>query len=353
MNQDRASIRWPAWLAILKISKVPFQIIWITPTVFGYLASARVASARHVTWFVVAVLGTMVLEGVNCIHNELVDQEEDRINQPNRSTLLESAGERTLWMIVGLGYSVCFLGLIPLYFCVSRAAAIVMLLGGLASPLYNWGPRLKRRPGFAQLAIGWAVFCSYTYGWVWNGPSFLEVPRIVWLLTYFFFITSFIKDLPDVRGDEQVNAPGVFSILNPAIRNAILAFIYFSPYVLLYCMIVLGLLPSQLEQLLFLMPIGIIILILGQYAQTQETTIVAYEGAFLYTHLFFLILFYLFSPGAPAFMLALALFSLRLVALYFGLGPRFVEPDFSWRNAFDTLIDNAVRDACARMQAWQ
>ncbi len=122
---------------------------------------------------------------------------------------------------------------------------------------------------------------------------------------------------------------------------------------LLGCMIVLGLLPYRLESLLCLMPIGIAILILGQYAQTQETTILAYEGAFLYTHLFFLMLFYLFGPGAPALMLALALFSLRLVALYFGLGPRFVEPGFSWFNAFDTLINDAVRDAFTRMQAWQ
>src|SRR5260370_9007855 len=107
MISQQTSRTWPRWLAILKISKVPFWFIWITPIIFGYLASAEASSPQHFVWFIVSISGACVLEAANCIHNELMDHEEDRINQPNRATLVASVGEGTLWKIVVGGYRSC------------------------------------------------------------------------------------------------------------------------------------------------------------------------------------------------------------------------------------------------------
>lgn len=342
MFTQRPDGTWPPWLAILKIGKVSFQIIWITPTLFGYLASLELSSPRHLGWFIIALVGTMVFEGINCIHNELVDQEEDRANQPNRASLVSSVGESALWNIVLGGYTLCFLGLIPIAIFVSPVVATIMLLGGLAAPIYNWGPRLKRRPGFAQMAIGWAAFCAYLYGWAWNGLPVKTVPSPIWVLTYFFFITSFIKDLPDVRGDEQVNAPGVFSIRVSSIRIATLLFIYLSPYVLIISLIIAGVLPPRFLALCLLVILGIALLRLGKRADTLDTMIVVYELAFSYVHLFFLSLFVLFTPTIRALGMAAILFGLRTVSLYLGLAPRFVEPDFSWSRSLATLREKVL-----------
>lgn len=334
---------WHPFVAILKISKVTFWIVWVTPVLFGYLASATRWSPRHVGWFALAVVGTMIFEGVNCLHNELVDQEEDRINQPNRALLLAAVGERTLWRIIRIGYWACFLGLVPIAIVVGPAVATVMALGAIAAPMYNWGPRLKRRPGLAQVAIGWAVFCAYLYGWMWNGGSIGDVPQTIWVLSYFFFVTSLLKDLPDVTGDEQVDAPGVFSIRHPPTRRAMLLFIYFSPYALIVALVAAGILEPRFLWLCWLLLGGALVSGVAAAANELKTMIVAYEFAFTYVHIFFLALFVVTTPTQAAMWLAVILFALRLLALGFGLAPRFVEADFSWGHSTLALARRALR----------
>lgn len=330
------------WLATLKIGKVTFWFIWITPIIYGYLASADVAGARHLGWFIYAILGTCFLEAINCMHNELVDQEEDGINQPNRASLLHSIGEGRLRKLVYGGYAVCLLGLIPLAVFVSPLVVLLMLAGGLAAPLYNWGPRLKRRVGMAEVAIGWAVFFGYLWGWAWNRPI-ANVSPVIWVVTYFFAITSLMKDLPDVNGDERVNAASVFSIRRKRLRLTLIWLIYLSPYVLAVALTMAGILPPKFYVLCIVAAPGLFVFYLGEKVNSLETMIVAYEMAFLYVHIFFLILFIIDVPTRVALAVGLALLMLRTASVILGLAPRFVEENFSWSRSLNTLVSNARR----------
>ena len=336
MSVTRLPIRWPPWLALLKISKVPFWFIWITPVIFGYIASAQKIAPMHLGWFIVSVLCTCLLEAVNCIHNELVDQPEDRLNQPNRTALVASVGEASLRQIVYFGYGSCLLWLLAIAAFVSPVVATVMLLGGLMAPLYNWGPRLKRRPGWAELAIGWAAFAGYLWGWMWNQPL-TEVPPVAWVAAYFFGITSFVKDLPDVKGDDAVNAGGIFSIRRAQLRRTLLLFIAISPYALVTALVALGFLPPPFLFLYFLSLAGLLVFVVSERAGSLNSMIVAYELAFTYVHLFFLAIFLLDTPTSVAFLSALGLFAGRIFTIWLRLAPRFVEPEFSWMSGLAEL----------------
>jgi 4-hydroxybenzoate polyprenyltransferase len=327
------SPRWPRWLAILKIAKVPFWFTWMTPAIFAYIASAEHAGAyRDLGWFALSVLGICAFQTLGCIHNELVDQPEDRVNQPARASLIDSVGERTLWRITVTGYAACFLGLVPFAIFVGPTTAAIMGLGCLAGPLYNWGPRLKRHPGLAEFAIGWTAFSIYLYAWTFNA-SVLDVSPVIWVLTYFFAVTCFVKDLPDVEGDEAVGAAGIFSIRGRLARAAALLFIYFSPYVLVVALVAAGVLPLRFLAMLVLAGAGVLVMVFGERASSHDAAIVVYELAFLYVQLFFLALLLLDVSTTAAIVAAVLLFVARLIAVGLGLEPRFVDDDFSWRRS--------------------
>jgi 4-hydroxybenzoate polyprenyltransferase len=330
------------WLACLKISKVTFWFIWITPIIYGYLASANISGPTHLGWFVYAILGTCFLEAINCMHNELVDQLEDSTNQPNRAGLLNAIGEPRLRKIVIAGYIICLTGLIPLAVFVSPLVVVLMLIGAVAAPLYNWGPRLKRRPGLAEVAIGWAVFFGYLWGWSWNQPL-TNVSPVVWVVTYFFAITSLMKDLPDVSGDEMVGAASIFSIRRKRLRMTLLFFIYLSPYVLVMLLLLAGILPPKFYGLAGLVIPGLFVLYLGERVNSLETMILAYELAFLYVHVFFLTLFVLDTPTNAAIVIGIFLLVVRCVSVYLRLAPRFAGESFSWIRAMSSLTRNVKK----------
>lgn len=339
MNNSPTGSMCKPWLACLKISKVTFWFIWITPIIFGYLASANVGGPNHPALFVYAILGTCFLEAINCMHNELVDQVEDRANQPSRALLLQAIGEARLRKIVISGYIICLVGLVPLAVFVGPLVVVLMLTGAIAAPLYNWGPRLKRRPGLAEVAIGWAVFFGYLWGWTWNQPL-QTVSPVVWVVTYFFAITSLMKDLPDASGDELVGAASIFSIPRKRLRLTLLFFIYLSPYVLVMLLVLTGVLPPKFSALAGLVIPGLIVLYLGERVNSLETIIVAYELAFLYVHVFFLALFIIDTSTNAAIIIGILLFVLRGASVYFRLAPRFAEERFSWTRALGSLARN-------------
>jgi 4-hydroxybenzoate polyprenyltransferase len=328
---------WPVWIAVLKIAKVPFWFIWLTPFVYGYLMSAGDSAPTQLGWFLFSVCGVCLLESANCIHNELVDQEEDRINQPNRSTLIQSVGESVLWKMVIVGYLAVLMGITAIAVFVRPTVAILMLLAVIAAPLYNWGPRFKRRPYLAEVAIGWSTLFGFLAGWFWRSGD-VGVPPVAWVVTYFFAVTSLMKDLPDVRGDETVQAPGIFSIKRSILRRALLIFIYASPYVLILILITVGAMPPRLLLLFVLAIGGFLTMGLTDRVSSIDTLIVAYELAFLYVHLFMLGLFVLVQPSPLSIAVASILFFARLGSLALQLAPRFVEPQFSWNRAINRLL---------------
>ncbi|HEX8054441.1 MAG TPA: UbiA family prenyltransferase [Thermoleophilaceae bacterium] len=337
----RAREVWPPLLAIAKMSKVTFWFIWVTPLIFGYIASADSrGSAQDLIWFVLVLAGVCFVESINCIHNELMDQEEDAANQPRRATLIASVGEGPLWLLVLVGYAVVAIGIVPIVLFVGLDVALLITAASVAPVLYNAGPRLKRRAVMAELDIAWAVFFTYLTGWSFNQPIG-DVPAIIWLLTFFFGITSFLKDIPDIRGDQQVGAGGLFSIKRDNLRKVATAFVYVSPFAVVAALVAVDELPDRMLWLLALLPLSVWLMVIGERVASLGTLIVAYESSFLYVHVFFLVMFVLYTPTLAAAIAAAVLFAARVLVLYLGLAPRFVEPDFNWRTSFGALVRGA------------
>ncbi|MEX0800830.1 MAG: UbiA family prenyltransferase [Dehalococcoidia bacterium] len=352
MSHARDAAGWPRWVALLKIIKVPFCIFWITPIIFGFIASADDPSASRLFWLTAAVLGTFALEGLNCLHNELKDREEDAVNQPARRELLDSWSEATLWRTVIVGYAVCAVGLIWFAVFVSPWIPVLMLAGGVFAPLYNWGPRFKRRPVLAELTMGWSLFMGYVQGFFlatadgWDlGHSFSDLPVVIGVCVYIEIVTNFFKDLPDVRGDERVGAPGLFSVRGRWVRSALLLWITLSPYLLIGGLVGVDVLPERFLLAGVTLPVAVLLAVLAERADTEDTWIVTYELAFLYLHAVLVFLFVLDSPGAAAVAAGAALVTSRWLAIYLGLAPRFVNPEFSWGGATRELWQKAWQGA--------
>jgi len=337
---------WHPAVAVLKISKVPFWFIWVTPFAFAYLASAPPGGSTHLAWFVVSVAGICLVESATCIHNELVDHEEDAANQPRRPALVRSVGEPVLWRMALVGYLVSLGGAIATGILVKPVVAVMMLAAWLAAPIYNWGVRLKRRPGWAELDIAWATFFGYLAGWTWHQPV-SAVPATVWVVTFFFGVSALMKDLPDVVGDESVSAPSVFSLRSRPARRLALACIAVTPYVLVIALAATRQLPERMLALLVLGVVGVAVMVLGERANTLETFILAYELAFYYVHLFMLTLFVLYSPSALTLLVAACLLLGRTLALGLRLAPRFVEPTFTWAGSWRGLVRGHLKAGVA------
>jgi 4-hydroxybenzoate polyprenyltransferase len=328
-------------LAFAKIVKVPFWFTWVTPAVFGYYASAG-QSPQQLGWFILLCVVLCIAEAMCNLHNELVDREEDAINQPNRARLLDQVlavvDERRLWQVVILGYGLTSLVMVALWVYVDPVVALCLLYLGVHAILYNFGLRLKRRPGYAELTIGVAALTTFLLGWAWH-ESALDMPVEGWVLAYFMGITVFSKDLPDTVGDEVVNASSLFSIRTPERLRAALAFVYLSPYALVVALVLAGLLPPRLLAMCLLLPVGAWFAFAADSIRSLTAKVAAYHVAFVYGHVFLLTLFVLSVNTVGAAVAAAGLFLARLAALALRLDPRLVEPDFpSWPDSLRALV---------------
>ena len=326
---------WPPVVAVLKIAKPAFWFIWITPFAFGYLASAG-SSPRHPVWFVLIALGICMIDSACNLHNELVDRVEDAHNQPNRTLLLDSVGERPLWALVLTGYGIGAAALVPIGLIVGVDTVVLIVVTGVTALLYNAGPHLKRRPVLAQLAIGSAALSLFLIGWTWHEPLG-EMPTPGWLLFSFTLSMGFLKDLPDVEGDRLVSAAGVFTIRGRTLRAALVAAVYLGPYVLLAGLAGTGALPGRMLVLLALVPVALWLMIVGDRARTLNERVAAYQLVFLYVHVFSLVALVVYVGTTAAAVAAAVLFVGRVVVLVFGLDPRLVEPDFRWTQSMSSL----------------
>lgn len=335
----RSRSPWPPLLALVKIAKPPFWFIWVTPFVFGYVASAG-SHPQHKVWFVLIALGIAMIDIACNLHNELVDREEDAVNQPNRTLLLDAVGERPLWALVLLAYGVGLASLVPIGLIVGFDAVGFIAIGGLIAVTYNAGPHFKRRPVLSQLVIGTAALCMFEVGWVFHRPAG-QMPAAGWLLVVFLTAKVFLKDLPDAQGDRVVRAGGIFTLRRAAAREAILALVYLTPYVLLGALVAAGSLPARTLVLLALLPGALWLMSAGNRAGTLHERLAVYQLVFLYVHGWSLLLFVTYVGTQAAAILAAALFGARILAVALGLDPRFVEPDFSWGGAVRALTGSS------------
>jgi 4-hydroxybenzoate polyprenyltransferase len=335
-----------------KMTKAPFWVTWITPAVFGYFASAD-GSFRQLPWFVFLCVTWCIAEGTCNVHNDLVDQEEDVINQPHRARrfayLIEAWGERRLWQIVFAGYALAGVTVVLMGIFVEPMVALAFAYLGAQVVFYNFGLRLKRRPGYVEVTLVIAAVAAFLLGWAFH-RSALDMPAEVWVLAYFMAVTVFSKDLPDTVGDEAVNAASIFSIRTPRRLRAALVFIYLSPYALVLALVLGGVLGPRFLALGLLLPLGAWFAFAADSLRSLEAKVAAYHLAFTYGHLFLLALFVLSVSTAGAVIAAGALLVARLVTLALRLDPRLVEPDFSsWSSAFRALLrEQRVRPSLFR-----
>lgn len=328
-------------IAFAKILKAPFWFTWITPAVFGYYVSAD-GSPHAIGWFLFLCVALCVAEASCNLHNELVDRREDAINQPSRARLLahllDAVGPARLWQVVFAGYGFTTLAVVGIWLYVDPVVALGLIYLGVHAILYNVGLHLKRRPGIAEVTIGTAALATFLLGWAWHQPVG-DMPAEAWLLAYFMGITVFSKDLPDTAGDEVVEASSIFSIRTPARLRAALAFVYLSPYGLALVLAVAGLVPVRTLGILVLAPVGGWFALAADSVRSVTAKVAAYQVAFLYGHVFLLVLFVVSVPETGSVLVALGLALARLATLALRLDPRLVEPDFtSWRAALRALI---------------
>lgn len=327
-------------VALGKILKAPFWFTWLTPAVFGYFASAD-GSPQKAGLFFFLLFVLCAAEAVCNLHNELVDQEEDQINQPHRAGLMRqlvaAVGEPRLWQIVVGGYAITSLAVILFWVEVNAAVALSLVYLGVHAILYNVGLHLKRRPGWAELTIGIAGLCTFLLGWAWHAPV-RDMPVEGWILAYFMGITVFSKDLPDAKGDEAINVKSVFSIRTPRRLQAMLGFIYLSPYALIAGLVAAGAAPARNLWMLVLMPVAAWFAMAAGSLRSGQAKLAAYQVAFVYSHIFLLALFVISVHTAGALAAAAALLAIRMATLALRLDPRLVEPDFSsWPDALRHL----------------
>lgn len=337
---DASADRHP-FVAFAKITKAPFWFTWVTPAVFGYYASAD-GSFRQLPWFVFLCVVLCVAEAMCNIHNELVDQEEDAINQPHRAQLLvqllDVLGARRMWQIVLTGYAVTTLAVVAIWIYVDPVVALCLVYLGVHAVLYNFGLRLKRRPGYAELTITIAALATFLLGWAWHRSVF-DMPVEGWVLAYFMGVTVFSKDLPDAAGDEAVNASSLWSIRTPRRLRAALVFIYLSPYALVLGLVLVGQLPPRLLLMGLVLPVGAWFALAADSLRSLTAKVAAYQLAFFYGHVFLLLLFVLSVSTTSAVIAAGSLLLVRIATLALRLDPRLVEPDFpSWSDALRALV---------------
>lgn len=333
---------WPAWLCVAKVAKVPFWFIWLTPFTFGYVAAATVSGEpSHLLLYFGAAVGVCVLDASCNVHNELVDHEEDVLNQPNRTRLLDSVSRRALWTLVVVGYVLAVIGIVMVVVQLGPAVAAVVVATAVVSLLYNAGPRFKRRPILAELAIGWASLSAFLFGWGFGQPL-SDLPPVAWLLTFFVATTAGLKDLPDAVGDEQVGTRRLVNVDQPGRRRMALGFIYFCPYAAVVAFVATGQVPGRVLGVMVLLPVAVWLAVLADRKGSLTRMIAAYQMGFLYLHVFSLGLFLLHVFTPPAAAAALILFVGRIAALSLGLDPRLVEPDFSWSRSVRALRSKGV-----------
>ncbi len=343
----------PVWLAVLKVAKVPFWLLWLAPPIYAYLAASEGRASRNFAWWIAGVIGVCLLEAAGCFHNELVDAEEDRVNQPDREHLLRTIGRRRAWILVAFGYGFCAVGLAIFAVVNDWRLALVLLVGGSAAPLYNWGPHFKWKPSIAPLTIGVAVVAVFCAGWGLNRPL-PSTSSVAYVLGVLIAVTEWrgeplalaYEPVPSeaVNPYRQAAFPvdevmgvadggrwvfGLRRLVSPTVLSML-------PYALLSALVAGGVLPLRFLWFLVLVPAPVLLAALRPRVTGRHAMIVCYEAGFLYQFVAELLLLVLLLPTATGWLLAAGLLAARTAAVLLGLAPRFAEQDFRWSEAIST-----------------
>jgi len=322
-------------LALLKISKPTFWLIWATPFIYAYLGSA---STYNWLVFLPNVAAICILEAAVCLHNEYVDRPEDLINQPNRVKLAEVVGYRTLKRLFLAGYAIGLVYLVVNTIFVRFLLGPIAITAGFLMLFYNYWIRFKRLAYVAEVVIGAVVFLDFLAGWVLGGRDPLAVPPVAYLLTYYFFAIAVMKDLPDVAGDAAVGSKTLYSISSKLKRQVLSAAIYLSPFLLIVIAVYAGVVPASYLLTLLLTPFAVFLIYLAGRAHSLYEFISVYHLGFFYCQIFFVVLLSLFFPSQLAYAVGVALVGLRAVLVFFRFDPRLNEPGLSIPREIASLV---------------
>lgn len=182
------------------------------------------------------------------ILNDFTDFKEDYING---KCIVNDNNEFRI-SIVFIGISLFFLSLI-FGFSTGITEFFIILVWYVLTIIYSAPPlRLKRIPVVSNLVLAVAAVLSVLYGSLISGSvnQIREVPQDFLIIVFLFsFFGSFIKDLPDMRGDTSVKVITLPVVLNPAKYS----FLYSLSIMIFYIIIVL-VIPSKIYALFLLLP---------------------------------------------------------------------------------------------------
>jgi 4-hydroxybenzoate polyprenyltransferase len=322
-------------LALLKISKPTFWLIWATPFIYAYLGSARTYN-----WliFLPNVAAICILEAAVCLHNEYVDRQEDAINQPNRVKLADLVGYSTLKRLFLAGYVIGLVYLVVNLVFVNFLLGPIAIFAGFLMLFYNFWIRFKRAPYVAEVVIGVVVFLDFLAGWVLGGNGLSNIPPVAYLLAYYFFAIAVMKDLPDATGDAAVGSKTLYSISSKLKRQGLSAVIYLSPFILVVIAAFAGFVPLSYLLTLVLTPFAAFLIYLAGRARSLFEFISVYHLGFFYCQIFFVVLLSLFFPSPLSYAVGIALVGLRTLLVFFKFDPRLNEPGLSIPHEIASLV---------------
>ncbi len=163
---------------------------------------------------ILASVSAALIGGAGNAINDVLDQEIDRINRPNRpipSGSVSPAAARVLWILLG-GTGIALGALIGIWHLV---VAAVCVLG-----LYVYSRVLKSVAVIGNLVVGGLVAISLVYGAMAIGPWQAVVPAMI-----FAFLTNvgreLVKDVEDIPGDAAHDVGSVPVIAGPGVAGVL------------------------------------------------------------------------------------------------------------------------------------
>jgi 4-hydroxybenzoate polyprenyltransferase len=202
------------------------------------------------TPFFTLVFITLLLTACGNVINDILDQEIDRVNKPQRQVVgIQISTQGANWIFAFFGF-LGFMLSVALALYADRVQLLwiypVALIG-----LYYYSLRLKRWPLVGNIVV--AGFCAGVAGIVWVAEydSLIHLPEkplqatqiiLTWYMAFAFLATLYrelIKDMEDMEGDQEIgcrtlpivlglqNARWAVLFLNILLLGLILIFFFF------------------------------------------------------------------------------------------------------------------------------
>lgn len=329
----------PRWLSLLIIARPMWWFVWMTPFTFGYLIRPEAPNYWIVIFMCVWVTFT---EGIICLLNEVNDRIEDSINFPERGKLLDTVGIDLVFKITKWPVLVCayILSVLTTYPMGGIYSFILLSLSALIGIFYEKVLILKKKAVIAEISIGFVFLLLFWGGYVW-GTEFRFPPLIIWLSLITWILTCFMKDLPDVKGDVQAGRTNVFEVYHGYTlfyRALYASFIFFTPFILLWILFFLKLLPITMLWVTWCLLITVLIwlhVVVVNLTDKDEGTVV-YQESFTYVHFIIIVQMVAWDFRVDTLLIGVALFTARVILLFLRLDPRIYMLDLGWKDLWLT-----------------